>query len=73
MSDSAPMTKTYDVRQRTGGFATAWPYKAQHMERMDESDDGEFYSSPRFVTHIDDRCIHHLAGAFARARNGFAC
>ena len=62
MSESTP--KTYDVRQRTGGFATAWPYKAQHMERMDESDDGEFYSSPRFVTHIDDRCIHHLAGAF---------
>lgn len=59
MSESTP--KTYDVRQRTGGFATAWPYKAQHMERMDESDDGEFYSSPRFVTHIDDRCIHHLA------------
>lgn len=61
MSESAPKTIMYDVRQRTGGFAAAWPYKAQHMERMDESDDGDFYSSPRFVTHIDDRCIHHLA------------
>lgn len=28
---------------------------------MDETSDGDFYSMPRFVTHIDDRCIKALS------------
>ena len=32
---------------------------------MDESSDAQFYSSPRFVTHIDDRCIDALAQYYA--------
>eukprot|EP00977_Amphora_coffeiformis_P022244 scaffold10660_cov176-Amphora_coffeaeformis.AAC.3 len=39
---------------------TDWPYTAQDMKRIDESDDGRFYGTPRFVTHIDDRAIQAL-------------
>ena len=66
---SAPIAATansmsYKIRQRSNGFAAEWPYSAKQMRPMDDSDDGDFYSTPRFVTHIDDRCIHHLSGMF---------
>jgi hypothetical protein len=35
----------------------SWPYKPADFTRSDESSDGEFYDSPRFVTHIDDHAI----------------
>ncbi|QIW95644.1 hypothetical protein AMS68_001162 [Peltaster fructicola] len=39
---------------------TSWPYEPEDFKRMDESRDGGFYSSPRYVTHIDDRAIASL-------------
>merc|ERR1719203_1115640 len=30
-----------------------WPYTAADLGRLDNSDDINFYDSPRFVTHID--------------------
>lgn len=33
---------------------------ANFLRRQDESDDAEFYSTPRFVTHIDDATIAEL-------------
>ncbi len=49
-----------------------WPeeafFRATDFQRQDESTDTSFYSSPRFVTHIDDPAIKALTGnAFARA------
>ena len=38
-------------------FPSEWPYTADDLSRMDESPDFNFYSAPRFVTHIDDGAI----------------
>ncbi|KAJ7519543.1 hypothetical protein O6H91_20G043500 [Diphasiastrum complanatum] len=37
-----------------------YPYKKEDFQRYDESPDTIFYSSPRFVTHIDDAAISAL-------------
>lgn len=37
-----------------------FPFKKEDFERFDESSDQLFYSSPRFVTHIDDPAINAL-------------
>lgn len=37
-----------------------WPYTAADLNRLDNSDDTNFYDTPRFVTHIDDRAIESL-------------
>ena len=42
------------------GFPEAWPYTEADLARHDQSDDGEFYSQPRLVTHIDDSAIGSL-------------
>lgn len=43
-----------------------WPeeafFRATDFQRQDESTDTSFYSSPRFVTHIDDPAIKALTG-----------
>lgn len=39
---------------------TQWPYTSSDFDRMDPSSDTTFYSSPRFVTHIDDTAISAL-------------
>ena len=38
-------------------MAEGSPFLPAHFERMDDSPDGQFYVSPRFVTHIDDDAI----------------
>ena len=38
-------------------FPSTWPYTSQDLQRLDESPDFNFYSTPRFVTHIDDGAI----------------
>jgi len=40
--------------------APEWPFTASDMSRLDESMDFNFYSTPRFVTHIDDGAIAAL-------------
>ena len=45
------------TRFAASDFPAAWPYTEKDMTRMDESKDILFYSSPRFVTHIDDGAI----------------
>lgn len=37
-----------------------FPYTEEDFRRQDSSSDGSFYSSPRFVTHIDDSAINSL-------------
>lgn len=39
---------------------TSWPYNPSDFTRQDNSPDASFYSSPRFVTHIDDAAIATL-------------
>lgn len=37
-----------------------WPYSTADLNRLDNSLDTNFYDTPRFVTHIDDRAIASL-------------
>lgn len=39
---------------------TSWPYNPSDFTRQDSKPDTNFYSSPRFVTHIDDLAIASL-------------
>ena len=41
-------------------FPEEFPLTTEQMSRLDQSDDTFFYSSPRFVTHIDDSAISAL-------------
>ena len=44
---------------------SSFPYTARDFLRQDESPDTNFYSSPRFVTHIDDNAIALLREYYA--------
>lgn len=44
---------------------TSWPYNPSDFTRQDASPDTSFYSSPRFVTHIDDAAIASLRQYYA--------
>lgn len=45
------------TRFEPSDFPSSWPYTTDDMSRMDESADMLFYTTPRFVTHIDDGAI----------------
>ena len=44
---------------------TTWPYNPSDFTRQDSKPDTNFYSSPRFVTHIDDLAIASLREYYA--------
>jgi len=46
-------------------WPSAWPYTLDDFRRLDESDDGNFYGAPRFVTHIDDLAIGAIRDFYA--------
>lgn len=46
-------------------WPAAWPYTAQDLSRMDDSDDKIFYEAPRLCTHIDDPAILALTSHYA--------
>ncbi|WPG98295.1 Hypothetical protein R9X50_00108300 [Acrodontium crateriforme] len=46
--------RAYEPRHKS------WPYNPSDFTRQDSSVDTSFYSSPRFVTHIDDAAIASL-------------
>ena len=48
-------------------FPSEWPYSEKDLERMDESPDFNFYSQPRFVTHIDDGAISAVTQYYREA------
>eukprot|EP00899_Mesostigma_viride_P005493 jgi/Mesvir1/14945/Mv14621-RA.1 len=48
------------------GWPEEWPFKEDAFKRYDESPDSDFYSSPRFVTHIDDPAIAALTRWYAQ-------
>ena len=43
-----------------------FPFGPEELARYDEAPDTEFYSAPRFVTHIDDAAIGALTAYYAR-------
>lgn len=63
MSMAAKPLATFDASD----FALpsgAWPYGAADLNRLDNARDREFYDTPRFVTHIDDRAIESLTAFY---------
>ena len=60
-SNPAPSYPSYCYKPRHSSF----PYTARDFLRQDESPDTDFYSSPRFVTHIDDNAISLLRTYYA--------
>lgn len=44
----------------------SFPYGPKDFERPDETPDNVFYTSPRFVTHIDDNAINSLRNYYSR-------
>lgn len=55
---TASMTSAATIRQAQ--VPSSWPYKPADFQRIDTTPDSQFYTSPRFVEHIDDRCIAAL-------------
>ncbi|KAF2093254.1 hypothetical protein NA57DRAFT_48572 [Rhizodiscina lignyota] len=43
-----------------------WPYSEEDFQRQDNSPDSNFYSRPRFVTHIDSAAINALRAYYAQ-------
>ncbi|KZT57168.1 hypothetical protein CALCODRAFT_453276, partial [Calocera cornea HHB12733] len=50
---------------RRPSFPTAFPYPSSAFTRQDPSPDWVFYAEPRFVQHIDARCIARLGEYYA--------
>ncbi|CAN0291582.1 unnamed protein product [Ectocarpus fasciculatus] len=44
-----------------------WPFYEDDFNRMDETSDGDFYSQPRLVYHIDDSAVKALTKYYAKA------
>lgn len=59
MSSAASQSRTWPTTAYKPRHAS-WPYQDSDFVRQDPSSDSNFYSSPRFVTHIDDAAIATL-------------
>lgn len=46
-------------------YPESWPYTADDMRRIDETDDAQFYGEPRFVYHIDLPAVAALRHYYA--------
>lgn len=42
-----------------------WPFTENDLRRQDETDDGIFYSVPRFVYHVDEKAVAALTEYYA--------
>lgn len=59
MSTAASQSKAWKTTVYEPRHAS-WPYQESDFVREDPTPDSDFYSSPRFVTHIDDAAISTL-------------
>eukprot|EP00591_Stephanopyxis_turris_P007861 CAMPEP_0195524494 /NCGR_PEP_ID=MMETSP0794_2-20130614/24366_1 /TAXON_ID=515487 /ORGANISM="Stephanopyxis turris, Strain CCMP 815" /LENGTH=244 /DNA_ID=CAMNT_0040654729 /DNA_START=181 /DNA_END=912 /DNA_ORIENTATION=+ len=46
-----------------------WPYTDADLNRLDNSDDSNFYDTPRFVTHIDESATESLTDYYREEMN----
>jgi len=42
-----------------------WPFTEADLQRQDETDDGNFYSTPRFCYHVDEKAVAALTEYYA--------
>ncbi|KAL9094645.1 MAG: hypothetical protein Q9165_003205 [Trypethelium subeluteriae] len=64
MTSTPANIKSFPVEPYVPRHAS-WPYSSIDFQRQDPSTDASFYSSPRFVTHIDDHAISQLRNYYA--------
>lgn len=64
-STSGPTLQEIIIRSYTPRD-NSFPYGPKDFERPDETPDNVFYTSPRFVTHIDDNAINSLRNYYSR-------
>lgn len=46
-------------------FPPEWPFTDADFARQDDTNDGNFYSSPRFCFHVDDKAVAALTDYYA--------
>lgn len=63
---SSASTSTFPTRPYTS-LHTTFPYTSSDLTPQDTTPDPSFYSTPRFVTHIDDHAIALLKRYYATA------
>ncbi|CAM9872681.1 unnamed protein product, partial [Heterosigma akashiwo] len=51
-------------------FPRSYPYKSPDFERLNEQDDSEFYSKPRFTEHVDDQAVELLKSYYSEIVEG---
>ena len=49
------------------------PFTREDFRRLDESDDKDFYTEPRFVYHIDDAAVAATASFYPTTRRATLC
>lgn len=64
-SSAAKSICSFDETDFSG--RTSWPYTAADLNRLDNSDDSNFYDDPRLVTHIDDTAIQSLSDFYKQS------
>ncbi|KEF63693.1 uncharacterized protein A1O9_01671 [Exophiala aquamarina CBS 119918] len=62
MDSSLPPIRSYTPQNPDGPF----PYSKADLTPMDAGSDQSFYTTPRFVTHIDDNAIINLRKYYAQ-------
>jgi len=50
----------------TANFPSQWPYSTADLSRQDESVDNNFYSSPRFCFHVDEKAVAALTDYYSK-------
>lgn len=63
---NSPASLDWQIIQYAPQHST-FPYTEKDFQREDSRSDGSFYSSPRFVTHIDDAAIASLRSYYDTA------
>lgn len=53
-------SKSLDAQLFAKPWPEAWPFPPQAFARQDESDDADFYGTPRFVYHVDEGAVRAL-------------
>ena len=60
-------SKSLDAQLFAKPWPEAWPFPPQAFARQDESDDADFYSTPRFVYHIDEGAVRALTNYYKQS------
>jgi len=60
-------SKSLDAQLFSKPWPEEWPFPPQAFRRQYESDDADFYSTPRFVYHVDEGAVRALTNYYKGA------